>query len=45
MKDRLRCPECNEFWEDCPCCGSGFCPVCRTLESDADYGEDEDDEN
>ncbi|BFH12316.1 hypothetical protein J6TS7_65080 [Paenibacillus dendritiformis] len=45
MKDRNVCPECNIFWEECPCCGERFCPACRTLESDSDYGDEGDDED
>ncbi|WII39176.1 hypothetical protein [Paenibacillus thiaminolyticus] len=43
MKDEDKCPECETFWERCPCCNTSFYPDCGMLESDADYGEEDDD--
>ncbi|GAC42296.1 archaeal DNA polymerase II [Paenibacillus popilliae ATCC 14706] len=42
MKDQDRCPECDTFWEQCPCCGLSFCPDCRMVESDAELKLKED---
>ncbi|WP_275098304.1 hypothetical protein [Paenibacillus alvei] len=41
MKDQDKCPDCDTWWEQCPCCGTDFCPDCKMLESDAVYDEEE----
>jgi len=41
MKDQNKCPDCGTWWEQCPCCGTDFCPCCRGYSSDAEYDEEE----
>lgn len=40
----MRCPECHEFWTQCPCCGESFCPRCGMFESEAEEWEEEENE-
>lgn len=40
-----KCPVCNHWFIDCPCCSESFCPSCKMTESEAEeYQEEEDDD-
>lgn len=35
MNELAKCPTCDEWWVNCPCCSSSFCPRCEMFEEDA----------
>jgi|GEM_PF-1802429 len=37
MIDYDKCPDCNEFWINCPCCNTSFCPECMQTENQVDW--------
>lgn len=34
--DPNQCPECETYWERCPCCETSFCTDCGMTEAEAE---------
>jgi len=40
----VRCPDCYEYFVQCPCCDEVFCPTCGMLENEVEEREEEENE-